>query len=294
MKRLCILVVLAMAQVAAGESVTLTNGDSLQGAIIERDDDRIVLVHDVLGRLTIPMRDIQIEPPPPPPRGVFGSRVLVGWDRTLEFGVIGAEGNSDTLNINAGLHLGHENEDRRWLFDAHYLRSDNDGETDANQTTAQLTRDWLFPGSPWFAFASGKYERDSFEAWNHRYSVGGGPGYQFLDDERWNVRGRTGLQLTRTSGPGSDHDLVPEWLIGVEVLWNFSQGHALSFYNTVFPSLEKAGDYRNLTGLAWEADLEGTESWKVKLGFENEYDSTSQRPTDKNDFRYFANLLYDF
>jgi putative salt-induced outer membrane protein YdiY len=286
--------VLCAAAAAHGEAIVLENGDTLNGVILERTDDGVVLVHEVLGHLEIPNHRIRVEPPPAPPRGAFGTPLLVGWDRTFEFGLLGESGNSSTLNINTGLHLGTENEERRWLFDALYLRVDADRETTTNRSSAQLTRDWLFPGSPWFAFGRAMYERDSFEEWNHRYSVGGGPGYQFLDNERWNVRGRSGLQFTRTSGSGSQHDLVPEWLIGLEVLWKFAEGHSLHFYNTLFPSLEEVGDYRALTGLSWEAALEGTEAWKIKLGFQNEYDSTSRSPAEKDDLRYFANLLYDF
>ncbi|NNL84254.1 MAG: DUF481 domain-containing protein [Myxococcales bacterium] len=286
--------ILSAAAVAHGEAVVLENGDTLNGVILERNDDGVVLVHEVLGHLEIPNHQIRVDPPPAPLRGAFGTPMLVGWDRTFEFGLLGESGNSSTLNINTGLHLGTENEERRWLFDALYLRVDADRETTTNRSSAQLTRDWLFPGSPWFAYGQAMYERDSFEQWNHRYSVGGGPGYQFLDDARWNVRGRSGIQLTRTSGPGSEHDLVPEWLIGLEVLWKFAEGHSLRFYNTLFPSLEEFGDYRALTGLSWEAAIEGTEAWKIKLGFQNEYDSTSRSPAEKDDLRYFANLLYDF
>ena len=275
-------------------SFTLSNGDVVSGDVLEENDSRVVVMHEVFGRIEIPKERIQVDPPPPAPRGIFGSNLLVGWKRSLAFGMTGAEGNSDTLDVNAGLNLNYEDDARRWIIGAGYLRSDADGDNTKNQSFVQATRDWLFPGSPWFAFGTAKYERDSFEIWEQRYSIGGGPGYQFLDNDTWNVRGRTGLQLTRTSGRGSEHDLVPEWMIGMEALWNFTEGQSLSLFNSTFPSLDEAGEYRNLTGVTWTAALEGIESWRVQVGFQNEYDSMSESPTDKNDFRYFANMLYDF
>ena len=108
------------------------------------------MIHEIFGRIEIPKERIQATPSTPPARGVLGTNLLVGWERTLALGMNGAEGNSDTLDIVAGLELKFEDDDRRWRFNSGYRRSDNDGDNTKNQSFAQLTRDWLFPGSPWF------------------------------------------------------------------------------------------------------------------------------------------------
>jgi hypothetical protein len=94
---------LGLAPPAPAETATfeLGNGDKVSGTVVEQDDERIVLEHDVFGRIEIPVA--QLKPAEPPNPGLFGTSFLTGWKRTLSLGVSGQEGNSKTTDIVAAL-----------------------------------------------------------------------------------------------------------------------------------------------------------------------------------------------
>jgi hypothetical protein len=108
--------------------------------VVERTDEMIVLVHDVLGRIEISVA--QLMPPEPPNLGLFGTGFLEGWPRTFSLGFSGQQGNSNTNDINIALDA--EDEPRRWAFDARYNFSTADGDTTNHNAMVALGRDWLF------------------------------------------------------------------------------------------------------------------------------------------------------
>ena len=64
---------------------------------IERTEDQIVLEHAVLGRVALPTA--QLKSPEPATRGLFGTPFLRGWNRSVEMGLSGASGNSQTKDL---------------------------------------------------------------------------------------------------------------------------------------------------------------------------------------------------
>jgi hypothetical protein len=75
---------------AAAEKIKLANGDVLDGEVVERTADKLVLKHENLGRLEIPTSQLSVATTK---EGMFGTRFLRGWDRRLEVGASG-RGNS--------------------------------------------------------------------------------------------------------------------------------------------------------------------------------------------------------
>jgi len=66
---------------AGAEKMKLANGDVLDGEVVDRDADGVVLEHPVLGRLEIPASQLSISTTR---EGMFGTTLLRGWDRRLE------------------------------------------------------------------------------------------------------------------------------------------------------------------------------------------------------------------
>jgi putative salt-induced outer membrane protein YdiY len=279
---------LAQATAARAEKVTLSNGDVLDGKILEKTDDKVVLEHAVLGRLEIPTDKLSIATTK---AGMFGSGFLRGWDRRLEVGLNGSDGNSDTLNVLGGLHLGFKDDHHRFKLDGVYRLSRQDGDDTEHNAFAQGVHDWIAPDRRWFPFVDARWDFDEFEDWDHRIASHAGLGYALFETERFELIVRGGLGAYRTFGAEDDR-WVPEALAGGEGIWRIASGHELSFYSWLYPDLDDTGEYRNLSGAAWKIGL--TQEVSLKLSVENEYESLVEADTEHNDLRYTGSILIGF
>ena len=92
---------------------------------------------------------------------------------------------------------------------------------------------------------------------------------------------------------GTREEFTVEGLLGVESHWKISDRQALVFTNTLHPNLEDSGEFRNLTTLDWNLQLDETAGFGLKVGLSNEYDSLSEDADSKNDFKYTGALVWD-
>jgi putative salt-induced outer membrane protein YdiY len=295
-----------LAATAHADKLRLKNGDIVSGKIVETTDAGVVLDHPVMGKLTIAADQIDARvdgdaalpappaPAPPPRPGLFGTSLLAGWNKQLQFGFTGSSGNSDNQDILAGVRGSYADDVKRWQFDSGYFRSSTDGAETKNQAFAMLLRDFLFTGKKYFAFAATRYDYDQFQAWDHRLNLAAGGGYSFIDGEKLDFRGRVGFGGTKTfSSPGNDK-WVPEAVLGLETEWLPAERQKITAYTTFYPSLSNGGEFRNLTGVDWSLRISDGLGLSLNLGVQNEYESDVPAGIEKNDLLYRAALLYDF
>jgi hypothetical protein len=274
---------------AAAETFELVNGDKLTGDVIERTAERVVLEHPVLGRVEIPVD--QIQPPKGPNPGLFGTSFLAGWTRTFQLGVTGAQGNTKNSDVVAALDLGYEDDDKRWAFEADYRLGDADGETTQHDALAELRRDWLITESPWFFFAIGRFDYDQFKTWTYRLNGSGGVGYQFFEGERFELQGLFGPSLAKEF---DENNFFVEALVGLEGIWKISPDHSLSLSNKIYPALNDLGEFRNLSSLAWKWKLMEEPGLSLIAGVDNEYQSSVDSGLKHNDLKYGTSIGIDF
>ena len=238
-----------------------------------------------------PPADLAVEPPTPEAAAWLTGLHDLGAQ--LEFGVNGAQGNSDTADLRIAAKAGRETESRRWAFDTAYFYSANDGETSRSDYTVGLVHDWLTKDSPWFVFASGRVDFDDFEEWDYRGNAAGGVGYQLIKNEKLNVRLRAGAGAVKEFG-SDDDDVRPEGSLGGELKWQIAPNHTFAAGVTVFPSLKDSGEFRALASADWTLKLDQADGLSLKFGVVNEYDSLAGDGTDKNDLKYYGALVVDF
>lgn len=271
---------------AAAKSFTLRNGDKLTGEVVSQDADAVELEHPVFGRVRIPTD--QLKPAKRIP-GLFGTGFLEGWERSVDLGVSGSEGNSPEANFRIGMKLFERTERRRWRIGGDYKLSFTDGETDDNNARLHGRRDWLFPGSRWFYTNATEYQYDQFEPWEHRVSIRTGPGYHILREGPLVLDGLLGVNLTYEFG--DRNELRPELLLGFELSWDISEGQALTLSNHLLPQLD-AQELRNVTRFEWKIRLLNSEHLSLLLGFDNEYDTAAE--DDKLNLKYYSSLSYQY
>lgn len=322
---------LPLAAIAA-DTVTLTTGETLTGPIAEQTDDRVVLDHPVLGRLTIARDNIaeldldtpapaeadepeaepepgedqdpepeaetgpqpQLAPPPSPveliePDPTF----LEDWDASLSLGFSGTQGNSETLSFHSKFDANKKTERDRWIYDASYFYGTDRGRRNRNEFDTELTKDWLFPDSPWFYFAKAGYEYDEFEDWQHRTSTFGGIGYNLFDTDELEVVLRGGAGGTYEIN--GDSGFTPEALFGASVIrWAMTDNQTLKGSATLYPDLEELSEYRITSSLEWIIKIDHADGLSVKLGLDNEYESSTGGDSKHSDTKYYGAIVFDF
>ena len=284
---LTVILLAVTARTAICETITveLSNGDVVTGEVIERSDEKIVLQHPVLGRLEIPVEEVT-------PRslhvGLFGTRFLEGWDKEINVGFSGSEGDTDESDLLIGSDLDYADKRKRWLLRARYELSYSENEKDDHNAQVSALRDWLFVDSPWFAFSYTTYNFDEFEAWEHRVTTGAGPGYRIIPEGKLQLDLRTGPFITYEFG--DEDDARPEYGLGFFGRWDPNAGHSVRLNNVYYQTLDHA-EFRNVSSLEWKIRIAFTSGLSLKVGVNNEYDSASE--DSKNDLRYYSALALD-
>ena len=117
-----------------------------------------------------------------------------------------------------------------------------------------------------------------------------GPGYDILRTSKFKLSAELGLGGSRTWG--SERQWKPEGVVGLVFTWEPWESQSFSANITYFPDLQNLPEFRLTSNADYTVGLKFPESLNVKLGVQNEYDSS--QPGMNNNLKYYANLVYDF
>ena len=303
--------VLAFCNFAIAEDIELVSGEVITGNIIERGSSTTIVDHPILGVLSIDNSKVKsvaetgttkLKLGDDAAGGVAASKKAAAakkkaekplWAYEAEFGASGSTGNSETLNLHAGVHGKSDNEKRRWTFDAEYNQTKSEGDRTKNNFFVQSQYDFKLKDSKWFPFARARWDWDEFTDWDSRLQLGVGAGRELVKKEDYELLGRIGLNGVREFS-GSDDSWRLEAMLGADAEWQINKNQKLVGSITVFPDLEETGEYRAIGSLAWSVVLDEESSMNLKVGISNEFDSRQEDPFEKNNFRYYIALAFKF
>lgn len=223
-----------------------------------------------------------------------------GWTRSVEVGLSGSAGNSDTFDLRAIFETERKTDELRTLFRARYLYGEADGRVSENQGRARAENDWLYPGERYLTFVFGVYDFDEFQDWDTRLQLFGGLGYEFLKErallgggqDRATLTGRVGGGTTREFG-GSDDNWQVEALIGVDFVWDINERNTLAAGTEIFPSLTELGEVRTISYASYDVRLAEDADLRLRMGVEHEFNSDSG-DAKEHDVNYFITILATF
>jgi putative salt-induced outer membrane protein YdiY len=221
------------------------------------------------------------------------SRILKEWDSKLQVGLNGSGGERDTQNIYVRFSTTNQKGRNRWQASGQYFLGRSNGKTTRSQAQAQVTRDWLKANSNWFLFGRGEYKYDEFRAWEHRASAYGGGGYVFVDDKKFKVSARAGLGGTYEFGQ-IDKWTPEAFFSGTAAQWNLTKNQVLAGELTYYPSLNALDDYRVQGKVWWQYKLSVQDGLSLRIGADDEYDSTPDRRDGRHDFKYYGAIVFEF
>ncbi len=289
------LIVLGLAALPASaaapeERIELETGEVIIGQVIERTEEVVVIEHPVFGRLTLPVD--RIKPKKPANPGLFGTGFLEGWTRSISLGFNGKQGSSVSSNITAGLNGSYSDPTTGWRFSARWFYQDGDDEDGENNATVRLTRDWLNPEKIWFSYAGFTFDYDAFESWRQRTSATVGPGWHLMKRETFSLDFRTGVNYTREFGDRQINKM--DLPITFDLTWVPTEGQKVTAGNTLFAEMTDLGEFRNVTTIDWTIALSSRYPLSLKIGANNEYESSVEAGDQNNDLRYYGAVALDF
>ena len=310
----------AWAEPAAGEAVLVSvkTGEAFLGTLVSADDTAVTIDHPTLGRLQMPRNQvIAVNPAPkagetpptlaaptapaaPAPAAASAPEVKPdpesfweGWTGNAELGLTGATGNSENFGFRGGLGLKRETTKMITTVGFQYVYGTSDGDKNTDRGELNLKNEWRI-APPWRFFLSGKVEYDQFQDWDWRTSAFAGIGYEFIKSDRTLLLGRIGIGASKEYG-GSDNRIKPELDLGLD--WEHKLDDRQKLFATVdyYPSLLNfPDDYRVIGKAGYEVVVDPTNGMALKLGVEDRYQSKPGDNKKKNDFLYFATLVWNF
>jgi putative salt-induced outer membrane protein YdiY len=215
------------------------------------------------------------------------------WELSLDFGLSGASGNTDNQDIYAAFTARKETEKAVIDYVATYRKSESDGDDTSNRFFTKGRYTWKFEDSKWGIFVDASLEDDNFQIWDQRVSAHIGPAYRFIDNDKTFLEGRVGFGFVGTyGGSGRDDTTDPEVVIGATLRHKFTEDLSFVANADLLPNLDDTSEYRFLADATLEYSL--AESWSLKGGVQEVYDSNPGAGFDESDFYYFVALSAKF
>ncbi|MFC1765046.1 DUF481 domain-containing protein [Planctomycetota bacterium] len=276
----------------AADEVVLKNSDVLQGKIRRQTSYEVVIDHNNLGRLYIPMAEVgevRWSVDPNTPAGFFKRARQNGWSFTFDLSLDSSTGNTDEQSIRTALGLGRERKRTSFkLNSTYYFKQKNSKTTDNKNATAYEHR-FFKENSKVYYFGTGLYDYDDFKSWQQRLSGYGGGGFSWVKTKKVNFE--TGAGLGARKEWGSINDQVKfEGIGSIGFTWNISERQTVESRFFYAPVLTDFEDYRTRGSLDWRYVLSQEIHVSLLIGLLHEYQSVVNPQDKKEDVRVYMGL----
>ena len=229
--------------------------------------------------------------PPPVPKAKWTGHVSGAMGLTT--------GNTKSNSVSASASLARRTEQDRTTIDGDIAKG---SQTDRDTGVGRTTEDWwrlrgqydYFFTKKFFGFGNGRYEKDAIALLNRRVMVGGGAGYQWIEDAKTSFSTNLGLASLFTK-----YENVPESnnQLSAQAGYNFSRQlwKNTKFMNdlTWYPSLSNpSSDYFLTSTAELRANLTKTMFANFKVIFN--YDATPAPDRGNTDIKYLLGVGLSF
>lgn len=218
---------------------------------------------------------------------------LDGWENSAEAGINGATGNTESLTIQTGARFKRKTPVN--LFDLRLLqnRTKTAGLVSQNNVLLYGDVERKLGGSNWNIFLKQGLEYDELKAFDARYFINSGLGYNWIDSDGLLLSTRFGAGTSREFGGPADK-WIPEALFGGTYDHQINARNKLVAKFDYFPNWTDFADYRTISDFSWEYLLSEERNLSLKLGALHRYDSQPSGGAKASDLNYSLMLLYKF
>ena len=212
------------------------------------------------------------------------------WERSLEVGINGSEGNAQAFSLVASTRLKRETDRSVMKTEIVYGRSEANSVLTQHYGFWDSRWDFKLGDSRWSYFNLFRLEFDEFKAFDYRLTLSSGLGYDIIKTDARKLTGRFGAGVSREFG-GGDERYIPEAVFGMDYEHQLTKRQKLVATADYFPSWDDFGDYRIVANASWELLLDEETNLSLKIGAIDRYDSTPFG-REPNDIDYFVTLLW--
>jgi putative salt-induced outer membrane protein YdiY len=208
----------------------------------------------------------------------------------VELGLSGSAGNSEALSLKTGFELRRKMDVHDLKFDLTYTKATADGVQTQHNALFNASYEWTIGESKWELFVKEALEYDEFKAFNVRFAINAGVGYQLIrtDSTTWTTRFGAGAS-TEIGGPTDEW--VPEGVLGFDFERHLSERQTISLTSDYFPDWSNFSNYRIVTKASYEILLNEEHNLNLKMSMQDRYDSTPNG-AKPNDIDYSVLLLW--
>jgi putative salt-induced outer membrane protein YdiY len=212
------------------------------------------------------------------------------WDMGVELGINGSDGTNNVFSMRAGGHV--KRVTPHWKLDSSlaYNKNNSNGVETQNNGKHDLRVDRILAESPWTLFVLENLIYDEFQAWDVQLSLNSGVGYQIFNTPTLDLLSRVGAGATREFG-GSENDWQPTALFGVDYNHQITKMQKLVAKVDYFPEWEDFRQYRVVSDLGWQVDLDRPKNVSLKFSVIDRYDSTPDG-VDPNSLDYAVLMIW--
>ncbi len=215
------------------------------------------------------------------------------WSVEAALGFDGQTGNSEIVNLNAGLELRRTTPTERLRLFGEGRWSQEDGDVTAHEIIGGLEMEKDITDR-WFAFGKLQLETDEIEELELRTLATVGAGYFFIrePDQELKLRGGPGFQHESYRDGTSEAQAIAE--LALDYRRDFNDWLSFEHNTTYYPTFEELSDYRLVMRNSVEVPLTDEKDWKVQAGVRNEFDDRPAAGVDRLDTYYFLNLVWEY
>ncbi|MEE2819508.1 MAG: DUF481 domain-containing protein [Planctomycetota bacterium] len=288
----------------SNEPITLSTGETLNVNILSQDEHEMVVEHEVLGIMTIPIekvstptRTVHQNVEPEIEEQVQTIETPSPWSQRVTLGFGYQQSQFNSMDVSASYHAEKRNDMKTIAIDVSYRFSESEDVRTRNWLDSSIANTWHGEKNDWDVFTTLKFDWSEFQSWDQRLIADGGFEFHlWSNDEIENpamLKGRIGLGA-RQEFQSFNEDLIPEGLFGLKYKWEISKSQSLTADSTWFPDLNDSENYRVVTNAKWNMQLESVDNLRLSIGLHHEYDSIVASDV-KNDFLHVtAGIEYAF
>jgi len=226
------------------------------------------------------------------PEGFVANSVLIPepfrdywkqWDASIEFGLLGTQGNTRTFNLRAGGKAERKTDVHLHKLEFTHIDNSKDNVKTALSTLIDGRWERKFGQSRWSYFAHSFVEFDEFKAFDVRISADSGLGFEWFKTDAARLLTRLGASGSHEIG-GTNDQYTPEISSGVEWKHKLTDRQKIFAQVDYFPNVTMLGDFRLNTRADWEIIVSKRWGLSLKTSVIDRYDSTPDgaRPNDLN------------
>lgn len=213
-------------------------------------------------------------------------------DWKLEVGVnlTGKQGNTEKVDVSFRVEAEMERRFDRLNLYGRYSYGTNNGVTSSDE---------LILGARYVNFLLNKvgifvreeFEQDEFEGLDARSTSAAGLTYQFRNDERLRIEARSGLSYRYEKYTSGGNEDFPGMDMGFDVTWQFVDWARFKGSYTFLPSVDTSlEEFIFEQDSGFDLPLDNKEFWKLRLGFNSQYNSDVDPGRKNLDSRFYVRL----